>query len=116
MFAALLLLALAVPQSAPEQSPPRDRSMRPGLMMESPAREAQLAQQIAAAPATAAPYLELAKLQEDRGASAEAEATLMKARTALPSNKDAVVALSKAMYVMTPYTSLLVLENEDMYV
>ncbi len=30
-------------------------------------------------------------------------------------NKDAVVALSKAMYVMTPFTSLLVLENEDMY-
>jgi hypothetical protein len=31
-------------------------------------------------------------------------------------NKDAIIGLSKAMYVMTPYTSLLVLENEDMYV
>jgi Tfp pilus assembly protein PilF len=30
-------------------------------------------------------------------------------------NKEAVVGLSKAMYVMTPYTSLLVLENEEMY-
>jgi hypothetical protein len=30
-------------------------------------------------------------------------------------NKEKVVALSKAMYVMTPYTSLLVLENEAMY-
>jgi tetratricopeptide (TPR) repeat protein len=30
-------------------------------------------------------------------------------------HKDAVVALSKAMYVMTPFTSLLVLENEEMY-
>ncbi len=30
-------------------------------------------------------------------------------------NKDKIVALSKAMYVMTPFTSLLVLENEDMY-
>jgi hypothetical protein len=30
-------------------------------------------------------------------------------------HKDAIVALSKAMYVMTPFTSLLVLENEDMY-
>jgi tetratricopeptide (TPR) repeat protein len=29
--------------------------------------------------------------------------------------KDRIVTLSKAMYVMTPYTSLLVLENEDMY-
>ena len=30
-------------------------------------------------------------------------------------NKDAIIALSKAMYVMTPFTSLLVLENEAMY-
>jgi tetratricopeptide (TPR) repeat protein len=30
-------------------------------------------------------------------------------------NKEAIIALSKAMYVMTPYTSLLVLENEAMY-
>jgi anti-sigma factor RsiW len=30
-------------------------------------------------------------------------------------NKQRIVALSKAMYVMTPYTSLLVLENEEMY-
>ena len=31
-------------------------------------------------------------------------------------HKDTIIALSKAMYVMTPYTSLLVLENEDQYV
>jgi predicted Zn-dependent protease len=31
-------------------------------------------------------------------------------------HKKAVIALSKAMYVMTPFTSLLVLENEDQYV
>src|SRR5262249_47474182 len=30
-------------------------------------------------------------------------------------HKDAIVALSKAMYVMSPFTSLLVLENEDLY-
>ena len=30
-------------------------------------------------------------------------------------NKERIVALSKAMYVMTPFTSLLVLENEAMY-
>ena len=30
-------------------------------------------------------------------------------------HKNAIVALSKAMYVMTPFTSLLVLENDDMY-
>jgi hypothetical protein len=30
-------------------------------------------------------------------------------------HKEQIIALSKAMYVMTPFTSLLVLENEDMY-
>ncbi|MCI0380086.1 MAG: hypothetical protein L0215_21085, partial [Gemmataceae bacterium] len=30
-------------------------------------------------------------------------------------HKDEIVALSKAMYVMTPFTSLLVLEHEDLY-
>jgi ferric-dicitrate binding protein FerR (iron transport regulator) len=30
-------------------------------------------------------------------------------------HKPRIIALSKAMYVMTPFTSLLVLENEDMY-
>src|SRR4029079_15251923 len=30
-------------------------------------------------------------------------------------NKDEIVALSKAMYVLSPFTSLLVLVNEDMY-
>src|SRR5262249_47035671 len=31
------------------------------------------------------------------------------------SAKEKIVALSKSMYVMTPFTSLLVLENEEMY-
>jgi ferric-dicitrate binding protein FerR (iron transport regulator) len=31
-------------------------------------------------------------------------------------NKDRIIELSKAMYVMSPFTSLLVLENEQMYV
>src|SRR5262249_5183270 len=30
-------------------------------------------------------------------------------------HKERIVALSKAMYVMTPFTSLLVLESEEMY-
>ena len=30
-------------------------------------------------------------------------------------HKEEIIDLSKAMYVMTPFTSLLVLENEDMY-
>ena len=32
-----------------------------------------------------------------------------------PSTRSAIIELSKAMYVMTPFTSLLVLENEEMY-
>src|SRR5262249_46490269 len=30
-------------------------------------------------------------------------------------HRERIIALSKAMYVMTPFTSLLVLENEDLY-
>src|SRR5262249_9472232 len=30
-------------------------------------------------------------------------------------HRERIVALSKAMYVMTPFTSLLVLENDDLY-
>ncbi len=33
----------------------------------------------------------------------------------LPDNQQRIIELSKAMYVMTPFTSLLVLENEEMY-
>ncbi len=45
-----------------------------------------------------------AKLEIERLLAADARA-----------NRDRVVALSKAMYVMSPFTSLLVLENEAMY-
>ncbi|MBI4615719.1 MAG: FecR domain-containing protein [Planctomycetes bacterium] len=45
-----------------------------------------------------------AKLEIDRLVSAGAE-----------QNKDAIVALSKATYVMSPFTSLLVLESDEMY-
>jgi ferric-dicitrate binding protein FerR (iron transport regulator) len=45
-----------------------------------------------------------AKLEIDRLLTEDARA-----------NKDAIIKLSNAMYVMTPYTSLLVLENDDMY-
>lgn len=45
-----------------------------------------------------------AKLQIDRLISAGAE-----------ENKSEIIRLSKSMYVMSPFTSLLVLENEEMY-
>ena len=47
---------------------------------------------------------EWAKLEIDRLLGADAV-----------KHKQEIVALSKAMYVMTPYTSLLVLEHEDLY-
>jgi TonB family protein len=79
MFVGLFVLALAVPQSTAQQQPPRDR---PGLAAPS------------MAPTGVAGAIQLAKQQEDRGDYAEAEATLMKARAASPSSKDAILALA----------------------
>ncbi len=94
MITALLLLAIALPHATPQQSSPRDPSMRPAVVASSAAREAQLAQQIAAQPANVATYVELAKLQEDRGAYADAEATLLKARSIAPKQPAVHIALS----------------------
>ncbi len=92
MLAALLVFAIAVLQSP---QPPRDASRTPGVVAPSPEREAQLTQMIAGTGSKPVSlYLELAALQEKRGAYADAEATLMKARAAAPSNKEAVLALS----------------------
>jgi hypothetical protein len=56
--------------------------------------------------AAAADYLprQWARLEIDRLAAADGE-----------KHRESIVALSKAMYVMSPFTSLLVLENEQMY-
>lgn len=92
MLAALLVFAIAVPQSP---QPPRDGSRTPGVAAPSPEREAQLTQMIAGTGSKPVSlYVELAALQEKRGAYADAEATLMKARAAAPSNKEAILALS----------------------
>lgn len=94
MLAALLVLAIAVPQ-APSPQPPRDASKTPGIVTQDPEREAQLAQMMAGAGTKPVSlYVELSALQEKRGAYGEAEATLMKARAATPSDKDAVLALA----------------------
>ena len=91
MVIAHLILMAAI---ASTQQPPRDRVVTPGIVLEGPAREAELQKRIAAAPRGVAAYHELAKLQEDRGAYAEAEATLLKARQIAPTHKPVLMALA----------------------
>src|SRR4051812_22805206 len=93
MFAATLILALTIPQGsqAPLQ-PARDPAAPPSAVVAPATREAALQKQIAASPRAVAAYIELAKLQEDRGAFDEAELTLTRARGAAPSSKEAALA------------------------
>jgi TonB family protein len=93
MVALLLVLSLAIAPVA-QSKPPRDRPATPGTAVTDPAlREAELQKRIADSPRGVAAYRELAKLQEDRGALAEAELTLVHARQALPDSKETVLAL-----------------------
>jgi TonB family protein len=88
---AALFLALTLPLSAQSQ-PPRDRAL---ITIDPSTREAELQKRIEATPTGVAAYLELARLQEARGSNADAEATLMRARQAAPTNKDVVEALAR---------------------
>jgi len=90
---AVLILALTLPFS-PQSQPPRDRTATPRAVAEPAAREAELTKRIAASPNGVAAYIELSKLQEDRGAYPEAEATLLRGRQAVPKDKTLVMALS----------------------
>ena len=90
MFAALVL-ALILPVSAQSQ-PPRDRTI---ITIDPATREAELQKRIETTPSGVAAYLELARLQQARGANADAEATLMRARQAAPGNKDVLQALAR---------------------
>ncbi|MDP9323259.1 MAG: TonB family protein [Acidobacteriota bacterium] len=92
MFFAPLLVALVLPS---QQQAPRDPTVSPGIVLDDGAREAALVKQIAASPAGLAAYQQLAKLQEERGAYAEAEATLIKARQVAPKNKQLVMSLGQ---------------------
>ncbi len=78
----------------PVQQPPRDRRVTPGIVVDEPTREAELVKRIAASPADTSAYQQLAKLQENRGATAEAEATLLKARAIAPKQRPLLVALA----------------------
>ena len=92
MFFAPLLVALVLPS---QQQAPRDPTVSPGIVLDDSAREAALVKHIAASPAGLEAYQQLAKLQEERGAYAEAEATLIKARQVAPKNKQLVMALAQ---------------------
>jgi TonB family protein len=91
MLVAPLLVVLALPSP---QQPPRDPAVRPGIVLDATTREAELARRIAASPNNITAYQELAKLQEDRGAGADAEATLLKARQIAPRHKGLLMTLS----------------------
>ena len=89
LVAFVLAFILPLP---PQAQPPRDRVI---ITIDPSSREAELQKRIEATPTGVAAYLELAKLQEARGANADAEATLMRARQAAPTNKDVVAALAR---------------------
>ena len=90
---AALILALTLPFS-PQSQPPRDRTATPRAVVEPAAREAELTKRIAASPNGVAAYIELSKLQEDRGAYPEAEATLVRARQVASKDKTILMVMS----------------------
>ena len=92
MFFAPLLVALAL---LSQQQPPRDPTVFPGIVLDDQDRETELVKRIAALPAGITAYQQLAKLQEERGAYAKAEATLLQARQVAPKNKNVVLSLAQ---------------------
>ncbi|HXW08321.1 MAG TPA: M56 family metallopeptidase [Vicinamibacterales bacterium] len=74
------------------QSPPRDH--RPGAARPASSRELEL-QTALASEASVATFIELARLQEDRGALAEAEATLLALRQAHPQKAESYHVLAR---------------------
>ena len=82
----------AVPQAAQAQ-PGQPRDLRPGEARPASRRETELKEAITASPTLVA-FLELARLQETRGAIREAEATLESARMALPTETSVPMALA----------------------
>jgi TonB family protein len=87
--------AVQTPRTPPPPPPPPPRDPRPGAPRPATTREGELKKSIAAEPGKPALYLELAKLQEDRNAIDEAEATLNAARAALPNNTAVLTAVAQ---------------------
>lgn len=87
-----IFLTLTLPFSVQSQ-PPRDR-VNAIITIDPATQEAELQKRIETTPGGVTAYLDLARLQEARGSFAEAEATLMRARQAVPANKDVLLALA----------------------
>lgn len=92
MLGAFILLVGLWP--APQSQPPRDRTTTPQSAVEPSSREAELTKRLEKTPNGVAAYIELSKLQETRGAPAEAEATLLRARQNVPTDKAILTALA----------------------
>ena len=90
--AAVPLTAAPLSAATRVQLPPRDA--RPGQPRPPSAREAELQKQLALDSENAGAWLELARLQEGRRAVAEAEATLLAMRSALPGRPESYRALA----------------------
>jgi TonB family protein len=100
-----------LPQSGQTASPVRDP--RPEAPRPPTALEEELKTTLRTPSASASEYLDLAKLQEARGALSEAEATLVAARTALPTDKSMPYALA-AFYRRTGQFDRAVVVVEEM--
>lgn len=90
--------SIAAADNAQPQLPPRDS--KPGEARPATSREEDLQAQVAkdpGAPASRLAYIEIAKLQEARGAKSEAEATLQAARAAFPTDS-MVLSLLASFY------------------
>jgi protein TonB len=90
--AAVPLTAAPLSAATRVQLPPRDA--RPGQPRPPSARESELQNQLAAGSDDAGAWLELARLREQRGAIADAEATLLAMRSALPGRSESYRALA----------------------
>lgn len=100
----VVILALAAAGSASgDVQQPRDPRRPPASSAQSQdksAAEAALRKQIAETPEVGGAYLQLSKLQEERGSAQDAEATLLAAQRAIPGDKAILHALA-ALYTRT---------------
>jgi TonB family protein len=90
-----LVISAGLAASRPQQPPPRDPVVTSASVPQTPAaREVELRSRVAAGPVPLDVYFELSKLQENRGAYDEAEATLVRAREIDPASTKVLQVLA----------------------